>query len=52
VCIDGSGQLEHNSVNYSIGKGDVLLLPAVSGACVCRPANSVTLLEVSLPEGN
>jgi mannose-6-phosphate isomerase len=51
VCIDGAGQLEHDSVNYSIGKGDVLLMPAVAGACVCRPCNGITLLEVSLPEG-
>jgi mannose-6-phosphate isomerase len=51
VCIEGSGQLEHESVNYSIGKGDVLLMPAVAGACVCRPCNGITLLEISLPEG-
>jgi mannose-6-phosphate isomerase len=50
VCIDGSGQLEHESVNYSIGKGDVLLMPAVAGECVCRPCNGITLLEISLPE--
>jgi hypothetical protein len=43
--------LEHESVNYSIGKGDVLLMPAVAGECVCRPCNGITLLEVSLPEG-
>jgi mannose-6-phosphate isomerase len=49
VCIEGSGELEHKSVKYAIGKGDVVLLPAVTGACVCRPASSVTLLEVSLP---
>jgi mannose-6-phosphate isomerase len=51
VCIDGAGQLEHAGVNYSIGKGDVLLMPAVAGECVCRPCNGVTLLEISLPEG-
>jgi mannose-6-phosphate isomerase len=51
VCIDGSGQLEHAGVNYSIGRGEVLLMPAVAGACVCRPCNGITLLEISLPEG-
>jgi mannose-6-phosphate isomerase len=51
VCIEGAGQLEHAGVNYSIGKGDVLLMPAVAGECVCRPCNGITLLEISLPEG-
>lgn len=47
VCIDGDGQLEHNGAIYAVGKGDVLLLPAVVGACVCRPRGAVSLLEVS-----
>ena len=51
VCIAGDGQLEHDGTNYAVGKGDVLLLPAVVGACVFRPRSAVTLLEVSLPEG-
>ncbi len=51
VCIDGAGQLEHEGVNYSIGRGDVLLMPAVAGECVCRPRHGLTLLELSLPEG-
>jgi mannose-6-phosphate isomerase len=51
VCIAGDGQVEHDGVNYAVGKGDVLLLPAVVGACLCRPRGAVSLLEVSLPEG-
>ena len=35
VCIDGDGRLEHDGTTYAIGKGDVMLLPAVVGACVC-----------------
>ena len=27
------GRLEHHGANYAVGKGDVLLLPAVVGAC-------------------
>ena len=30
---------------------DVLLLPAVVGACLCRPQGAISLLEISLPEG-
>ena len=51
VCVDGEGQVEHDGANYAVGKGDVLLLPAVVGACVFRPHSAVSLLELSLPEG-
>jgi len=51
VCLTGDGQLEHDGANYAVGKGDVLLLPAVVGACVFRPRSAVSLLELSLPEG-
>jgi mannose-6-phosphate isomerase len=51
VCIAGDGQLEHDGADYAFGKGDVLLLPAVVGACFCRPHGAVSLLEISLPEG-
>ena len=52
VCIAGDGQLEHEGANYAVGKGVVLLLPAVVGACLCRPHGAITLLDISLPEGN
>ena len=51
VCIAGEGQLEHGGADYALGKGDVLLLPAVIGACLCRPRGAVSMLEISLPEG-
>ncbi len=51
VCLAGDGQLEHDGANYSVGKGDVLLLPAVVGACVVRPRGAISVLELSLPEG-
>ena len=51
VCIAGDGQLEHDVSNYAFGKGDVLLLPAVVGACSCRPHGAISLLEISLPDG-
>lgn len=49
VCIDGAAQLEHDGTDYDIAKGDVLLLPAVVGACLCRPRGAIILLEISLP---
>jgi len=50
VCIDGSGQVEHGGATYSVGKGDVLLLPAVVGSCVFQPSDEVNLLEIGIPE--
>jgi mannose-6-phosphate isomerase len=51
VCIAGDGQVEHDGANYTVGKGDVLLLPAVVGACAFHPRSAVSVLEISLPEG-
>ena len=52
VCLTGDGQLEHDGASYAVSKGDVLLLPAVVGACVFQPRNAVNLLEISLPKGS
>jgi len=50
VCIGGSGQVEHGGATYAVGKGDVLLLPAIAGPCIFRPRGAVTMLEISVPE--
>jgi mannose-6-phosphate isomerase len=50
VCLAGSGHLEYAGQTYTFGRGQVLLSPAVVGACLCRPSGSVSLLEISLPE--
>jgi mannose-6-phosphate isomerase len=50
VCINGEGYLEYDDTEYAFGKGDVILLPAIVGACSCRPHGAVSLLEISLPE--
>jgi mannose-6-phosphate isomerase len=51
VCIAGDGQIAHNGATYAVTKGDVVLLPAVVGACAFRPRGPVNVLEISLPEG-
>lgn len=51
VGIAGEGRLEHDGAEYPLGRGDVLLLPAAVGVCVCRPSGAMMLLEVSLPDG-
>jgi mannose-6-phosphate isomerase len=50
VCIAGSGDLEQGGVDCKFAQGDVVFLPAVIGACLCRPHGAVTVLEISLPE--
>ncbi|MGA8184534.1 MAG: mannose-6-phosphate isomerase, partial [Terriglobia bacterium] len=50
VCIEGAGQVEHGGATYEVGRGDVWLLPAVVGACAFRPRDTVSLLEIALPE--
>lgn len=52
VCLAGDGQVEHDGADYAIGKGDVMLLPAEVGTCLCRPRGAMSLLEISLPEAN
>jgi mannose-6-phosphate isomerase len=52
VCIAGAGHLEHFGTDYAFAKGDVVLLPAVVGDCLCRPHGEVTLLQISLPRGS
>jgi uncharacterized protein YjlB len=38
-------------VGYAISRGDVLVLPAALGVCSCSSPDTITLLELSLPEG-
>ena len=50
VCIEGAGLVERGGATYTVGKGDVWLLPAEVGACDFRPHSAVTLLEIAIPE--
>jgi mannose-6-phosphate isomerase class I len=49
VGIEGSGQIMHNGTPYTVGKGDVWLLPAEAGECAFQPSGEVTLLEIAIP---
>jgi mannose-6-phosphate isomerase len=50
VCLTGNGHIEHAATRYGFGQGDVVLLPAVLGPCLCRPEGRVSVLEISMPE--
>jgi mannose-6-phosphate isomerase len=46
----GKTELEYAGQSYAICRGQVLLLPAVVGECLCRPDGAASLLEISVPE--
>jgi len=50
VCLSGGGQLANADADYPFHQGEVLLLPAVIGACSCRPQGPTSVLEISLPQ--
>jgi mannose-6-phosphate isomerase len=47
--IEGAGQIEREGAIFPLGKGEVMLLPAVLGACVYQPLGTSCLLEIELP---
>jgi mannose-6-phosphate isomerase len=50
VCVDGKGELEASEDFYPLKRGEVMLIPAVNGACPFVPKGKVVLLEIALPE--
>jgi mannose-6-phosphate isomerase len=50
VCIEGTGNVDHEGLTYSVSRGEVWLLPAAVGVCSFRPQGQVTLLDIAIPE--
>jgi mannose-6-phosphate isomerase len=50
VCLAGSGEVEWNDDFYHLSKGEVMLLPAIVGACPFVPKDEVIMLELELPD--
>lgn len=50
VCIAGAGELESAGQRYPVARGDVLLLPAEVGQCLCTPSSEIVVLECGLPK--
>lgn len=48
VCIGGRGAIESQGQRYPLSSGDVVLLPAEVGECVCVPDGDIALLECGL----
>jgi mannose-6-phosphate isomerase len=50
VGVAGSATIRHNGQEFSIGVGDVWLLPADVGACECVPNGGTVILECGLSQ--
>lgn len=50
VCIEGKGLLEHNEGKYAISKGEVVLLPAITGQLNFHPEEHINLLQIAIPD--
>ena len=49
VCIEGYGTVMFGGNHFSLNKGEVMLIPAVSGIGVFEPRTDCTILEIALP---
>ena len=50
VCTEGKGSMMYNNTEYSIGKGEVMLLPAIIGQLELQPKKGITLLQIAIPD--
>lgn len=50
VCIDGHGGLDNKGIMQEVRKGDVFLLPAVTGVCTFYLEGEVNVLEIAIPD--
>lgn len=50
VCTEGKGIIKHNDKEYSIAKGEVLLLPAIIGQLELMPEKEITVLQIAIPD--
>jgi len=50
VCTEGKGTVMYNNTEYPLGKGDVMLLPAIIGQLDLLPNPQITLLQIAIPD--
>ncbi|MGV8813851.1 MAG: type I phosphomannose isomerase catalytic subunit [Gelidibacter sp.] len=50
VCTEGQGMMKYNDAEYTISKGEVVLLPAIIGLLDLRPEQEITLLQIAIPD--
>ena len=52
VCIEGKGVMKFNDVDYTLEKGEVMVLPAIIGLLELHPAQEISLLQIAIPDKN
>ncbi len=50
VCIEGTGTVKFKDTEYSINKGEVMLLPAIIGLLDLHPEKEITLFQIAIPD--
>lgn len=50
VCIEGEGKMKYKEIEYSISKGEVMLLPAIIGQLSLYPNQEISLLQIAIPD--
>ena len=50
VCLEGNGTMDYNKKDYSISKGEVMLIPAAVGQLDMAPGQKITLLQIAIPK--
>lgn len=50
ICIEGKGTMVYDGAEYSISKGEVMLIPAIVGQLPLQPNNQISLLQIAIPK--
>lgn len=50
VCTEGKGLMMFNNTEYSLAKGEVILLPAIIGQLDLHPDPQISLLQIAIPD--
>lgn len=50
VCTEGKGMMNYDDKKYTIGKGEVMLLPASIGQLDLQPEKEIELLQIAIPD--
>lgn len=49
VCMEGGGSMKYENTEYTLTKGEVMLLPAAVGQLELTPNSHISLLQIAIP---
>ena len=50
VCTEGKGTIKYNDTEYTISKGEVMLLPAIIGLLDLHPDHEIAFFQIAIPD--